>query len=485
MGGKTLRFVKKHNLPIEDENFVVDKLKNSEKLQLHLLEAVNENQDYLWQQYTHALFVTTVEGYEDYDPIQRKNILYPAGFIFYKMHDWEQVNKDLVVSERFGLPMVKHWNYKAKLDSIVQGKTDKFDQMLAVYNYVRKNIKWNGINSIYVNPVFNKDLSKLYSRITKKQIKEKSLRKPFDAKLGSSSEINLILISLLKKLHIEANAVLLSRRDNERLNFKIPDPKQFNNVIAQVKINDKEMLLDATDSTRTYKMLNRNQLVDNAFVVSAKGFKWIKTKNIEPTKTIINDNLYINDDLSYKRKLSVSMSGYDAMDMRKQLNANGKASKLSDILTLEGLEIKSFKNANDYDNNLIINAEEITGKWKEQIAVKLKLKPKFSSSDFEQNIRKSNIEFEYPYEQIYNLHIKIPKGYSCSSCDDKDFSAYNNNAYFTYKTQQNNDEVSISIRIGIETNEFPSSQYENLRKLFTLAEKQLEKSVVISRNSDI
>lgn len=478
-GGKKLQFVKQNNPAITHENFVINEKNNSSHLKIHLVEAINENHGYLWERYTHALYATTIEGYEEYQPIQRKNIFYPAAYIIYRLHDWETVNKELLESSQFGLPMIKHWNYKAHLDSIIKGKTSDFEKMHAIYNYVRKNIKWNGINSIYVKSVFNPDLSKLYTRITRKMIKEKSLQRPFDAKQGSSSEINMILISLLNKAGIKTNAVLLSRRDNAGINKEIADPTQFNNVIALAKIGDNNYLLDATNPHRPYNILDKNQLVNNAFLVDGKDFGWIETKNIEKTYSKSSDNIVIADDFKWTRSIKLKFTGYDAIKRREEIIENGKMNE-----NLSNLQIDSIKNLHNDDKNLIIvtkiqNGQSTTNK----LNLHLKLNSKYNAKDFNQFVRNSNIEFEYPYEQVYNFSITIPKNYTCSLPKNVAFQIYGNKAYFHYTTKQIDTKITISVKVGITTNSFPAREYDNLRQLFTLVNNKLQEEIIIVKNN--
>ena len=107
--------------------------------------------------------------------------------------------QNLLKSDRFGLALIKHWNYEQILQDIIKDKEAPEQKMVAIYDYIRKNMKWNGEYTLFVDPVFNNTLTKLYTRITKKMGNEKSLRKPFEEGKGSSSEINFLLIYFLNK----------------------------------------------------------------------------------------------------------------------------------------------------------------------------------------------------------------------------------------------------------------------------------------------
>jgi hypothetical protein len=66
-------------------------------------------------------------------------------------------------------------------------------------------------------------------------------------KKGTAGEINLILVNLLKDADLNVHPVLVSTRDNGRVNTGMPDRDQFNKVMAYVKIQNHTYVLDATD----------------------------------------------------------------------------------------------------------------------------------------------------------------------------------------------------------------------------------------------
>jgi hypothetical protein len=483
MSGKQLQFVRVNNEALPNANFIYNPERHIQKLNIHLVKATNEHLGYAWQYITHRLFTTTVEGYENYDPIQKSSILYPAGYILYNMHDWENVVEKLLKSDRFGLPLIKHWEYQPHLDSIIKGKTTDYEKMLAIYDYIRKNIKWNGEYDIYVRSVFSPGLSKLYTRVTKKLIKEKSLKRPFEAKEGTSSEINFILISLLNKAQIEAHPVLISTRDNEQLDINIPDPKQFNHVLALAKIGDEEFLLDATDSLRSFKILGKNHLTKAAFLVKRDEFSWLETNNIEKTSTQIDEEITIDNSFNIKQGYTIKSTGYDALELRRKIK-NGGLESAKDKLqqTAELQNIKKVRNLNNEQLPLIFEAEKNRQLQGNELVITPRFKPKFSREDFTEYIRMYPVEFDFPYENSYNLAINLPEGFTCELPESDNYSTFGSHASFSYQTKKDGNRVELHITVKIKLISFPNSEYANLEQLFTQLNEKLEEKIIIKRS---
>ena len=484
VSGKQLQFVKVNNEAVKYQGFIYNGKKHIQKLNIHLVQANNENFSYAWQYITHSLFTTTVDGYENYEPIQRRSIIYPAGYILYKLHDWEKVTEKLLKSDRFGLPLIKHWEYQPHLDNLIKDKVNDFDKMQAIYDYVRKNIKWNGDYDIYVSSVFNPGLSKIYTKITKKLIKEKSLKRPFEEKLGSSSEVNFILISLLNKAKIEAHPVLISTRDNEMVDINIPDPKQFNHVIALAKIGDKEFLLDATDSIRPYCLLDKNHIVKDAFLVKGKDFGWFETNNLVKTSTDIEENILIDDNFNINQNLKIQFTGYNALELRRNIKSSNQTEVKDSIGKSIGISnINLVENTDNEEEPLVFTAKNNKQFNSNEYVITPKVNLTFSEKDFTEYVRKYPVEFQYPYRKSYNLEIQLKDGFECELPENKSLTTYGDNAYFTYEGSKDGNSIKLSIVIEIRINSFPNVEYSNIEQLFIQLDEKLQENIVVRKKT--
>jgi len=94
------------------------------------------------------------------------------------------------------------------------------------FQYVQKNIKWNGNKTVMASRNFKWNFS--------------------DDHVGNSADVNLSLICLLNKIGINTYPIVLSTRDNGLLQEASPTLDKLNYVVAMVQHDNIQLFLDAT-----------------------------------------------------------------------------------------------------------------------------------------------------------------------------------------------------------------------------------------------
>lgn len=219
------------------------------QLRLHLFESSGH------LPWIYKSLLQTVE--EDYEVKSKWELWHShrrAGYIHYQLDTWPEMNEKLLKSERFGMQLIKHFDYKPVNDSILKNKKTAKEKMIAVYDFVSKSMEWNGAYTVYLN---------------------KGLEDPFLNKRGTSSEINMLMIYLLRRAGLTADPILLRTNDLGLPETVYPAHKQFNHVIGLVRIEDETYLLDAIDPARPYNMLPEKDLYTKGWIVDSKDFGWI------------------------------------------------------------------------------------------------------------------------------------------------------------------------------------------------------------------
>lgn len=159
---------------------------------------------------------------------------------------WPQVIKILMEDEDFGVQLKKQIPRTADLDEQLKKLTDPFQKMITIHNYVRKNMEWNGYSSIWA---FD------------------GVKSAWKEKKGTSGEINLILVNLLKDAGLNAQPILLSTRENGRIMASVPGVTQFDKVMAQVKIGDKKYVLDGTQKYTPSTLIPEEVMFSEGLVI--------------------------------------------------------------------------------------------------------------------------------------------------------------------------------------------------------------------------
>jgi hypothetical protein len=177
-------------------------------------------------------------------PTQRINLV----------QQWPKVIRDLMEDEDFGVQLKRNIPRTADLDEQLKTITDPYRRMVAIHQYVRKNMEWNGYSNIWASD---------------------GVRSAWKDHKGTSGEINLILVNLLKDAGLTAHAVLVSTKDNGVVASAVADVSQFDKVMAYVVIGEQVYVLDATEKyTPSYLIPEEVMYSEGLVIEKPETFEW-------------------------------------------------------------------------------------------------------------------------------------------------------------------------------------------------------------------
>ena len=417
-----------------------------------------------WQDVTRRMYQTTDNNYYIMTKQRSKFVDYPSGFIVYNIEDWETLSLNLMNSLQFGMPLVKHWNYKPTLNKILkEAKDNEKSEMLAIYDYIRKNYKWNGNYNVFLS---------------------RDLETVFHAKKGTSAEINMLMLFFLKKAKLDAYPIIIKTTDKGEINKELPAVYQFNSTIAGVYIDEKLYLLDATNPERPYTVLSENDLNKEGRLIKRVDSKWVKLKNNQKSKKVYNYTYEISEK-TVKCNSIIEKSGFAAYIERLEINKIGKEGFISEFekqfSNISNIEY-TFENLQEENLNIKSKISFQTTDILERKENSLSIFPIIFKSQFQNpftsNYRNIPVNFTYPFQTVFNIKILIPDNY-------KIFYVPNNEninisgANFTYTIKKT--ELNISIIIDIKKAEFSVIEYNNLQNLFQNIETKMNEKIIFKK----
>lgn len=481
ISGKSFRLVKK-NIPAFNCNQFLDKPEDQkQRLNIHLAKIIRNTFSEYWDQLTYSLMITTDDYYDTKTPEQRRMLTYPSAYNIYTLPDWEGFSKNMLKSSRFGMPLTLYWKHKYVLDSIIKGISTDKEKMIAIYDYIRKEIKWNGVYDIYANRVFSPTIGKMYTKITRKAVNEKSLRRPFENKIGTSSEINFILIYLLNKAGIESDPVLISTRKNGRIDKNFPDAAQFNHIVAHVNLNGEPLFLDATDSLRPYNLLKKNTIGVQGFLIRKKDPGWVTLKNKQINNTKEKLNIVIDEKGKLTGNIEKEVSGYETLALKaghKNIVENILQSEFKEY-RLSNIELSGTQNE---DEALNIKADFKKDTESNVVRIKSSFSCRYDAEMFDECYNRAYpVQLDYPFTKNYELNIKIPDGYVAEYPQNEHWEIYGNNAEFNYMINLQDNDLQLKIKLAIKTNEFPAHEYGKLAEFFDKVNDKLLEKITINK----
>jgi hypothetical protein len=359
---------------------------------------------------------------------------------------------------------------KEVVQSIIKDKTEKKEQLVAIYDYLRKNIK-----SVPTTDVFR-------SRLPKKIL---------ESKKGTTSEINLLLINLLREAEIYAFPVFLSTRANGKINKEYPFEKNFNYCVAYASYDSLSgFILDASDSMRIAGMLPTKALNgEGLLVVSDSLFSWIPLQNNFKASKTMTAFISISSEGKLKGEISTSSQGYAALELRKEIK-NAKDEDDSTVVnkTLKYNEFTDLRviheNINDYEKPLKSKLEFDNQDFAEVNDQYIYFNPllyfQLKENPLKATARKYPLDFIYAMDNTYYATFTIPPNYEVEETPQPIRLEWQDKSIkYEYLVQKFPDRVQIVSKLNINKAIFSPEEYSNLRDTFAkIVAKQNEQIVL-------
>ena len=380
---------------------------------------------------------------------------------------WNDIVRQLIDDPDFG-GQIKPGNFvKETVEKLIAGKTSEKDKALAIYDYVQHNLKW--------------DESKTY-------MPSKPLRKILDEKIGNSAEINLILLTMLQKAGISADPVILSTRSHGILTPVHASLSDCNYIIVRATIDDKPVLMDATEPNLPAGLLPYRCLNGKGVLV-----KTDLSEDIELTNVPSGNNTMANLEIKQGKltgKILNKLTGLDAFDFRQEVKKAGGPDAQFKLLKekSEGIEYLNYSypkidslysDVNKaYDVNIESNGDEdATILYIYPMATKRMTKNPFTTLT-----REYPVDFGAPYNETYKLNLVIPDGYQVEELPkSKSIVLGDKVGTFNYQIAQMDKRVVLNMRFSILKSLFLPTEYKNLKDFFDLIVAKEAEQIVLKK----
>ena len=180
---------------------------------------------------------------------------------------------------------------------VVAGKNTPLEKVTALYEYIGTNFATNRYDMIWM-PQTIENLTKF--------------------KKGTPTELNILLINMLRKAGTTAYPVLISTRSNGRVNPFRVSPDELNRVIVAVENEDQTLfLVDASAYPNPIGLLEEEDFNNEGLLLKSETeIDWIPITNKISTKTFIVADLSIPTAGGSKGTISVTEGGYGAVKNR-------------------------------------------------------------------------------------------------------------------------------------------------------------------------
>jgi Domain of Unknown Function with PDB structure (DUF3857) len=380
------------------------------------------------------------------------------------MGSWQKLNDDLLLNEDFGKVIAKSGFLKDQVEQVTAGVTEPLKKIEAISNYIKQTIEWDGEEDFYAG----------------------NFKKIIEKKSATSGDINLLLASMLEKAGFEVDMVLLSTRSHGFVRQAYPMTRQFNYTICVVKLNDKTILLDATEKYLPFDVLPDRCLNGQGLVISKKNHGWINISTKAKAKTVVNADLALTMEGELKGKIQYTRDGYDARIMRETYNKKGEATYVKDFLANKQWQVEKslFQDLKDLGKSAKeiheVNINEHSSLAGDVIYINPFVASQIQENPFKLEKREYPVDFGSLSDKTYLCKITLPETMVVDELPKSKVIALPANAgKYIYNSTQLGNVISITSSFQINKSLFNQDEYPNLKEFYNqVVAKQAEQIVV-------
>jgi hypothetical protein len=384
------------------------------------------------------------------------------------MTTWAEVTRELMGHSAFGLQLNKNVAVGEEWMTKIKAMSSPFEKMAAIYNYVFKYINWNGFGGIAASS---------------------GVKEAWEKKKGSSGDINLLLINLLKEAGLEVYPILVSERGHGKVNPEYPFIDQFNKVMAYVLIDDKKYVLDAAGPYTPPFMMPFPVINTKAFVVNRKkGGIITLTETEKKDRNVINIHARIDDNGAmtgeaivqsneYARLIRMRAWEHDREQFREKYFSTYQAGLKMDSVVMLNLENDSMPLEQQFHFSL---PPTVSGDYK---LINLNLFSGIAKNPFITDIRFTNIDYGCLQSYTLTETIELPASLKVESLP-KNIRMIMPDTSITLNRQLhvNNNVLQVKYTISTTRPVFTADEYEYIKDFYKKMAEIMNEQVVLRKN---
>lgn len=339
-------------------------------------------------------YMGAVRDYLQKIEFQLSTITIPGTWTRNYRNTWEALTTELMEHQSFGMQLKKNLPRDEELSAIM-AMSSKTEKVLSIYRYVQKSIAWDGTEDMYTDGV----------------------KDAWSKRKGTTADINLILLNLLKDAKIEAYPLLVSTREHGKVISAYPFLQQFNKTIVLAIVDQVPFILNAADKYNPARLIPYDVMGTEAFLVDLEkgGFitlwdeRLLKKNNVSIVSNINGNGEMTGEALVYS---------YDySKNPRVQNFKEGKEKFISQYFTsvLPSIKIDELEIKNENNDSLPLQQ-----KFKFSLPVNssgdynyftLNMFSELENNPFLLESRQTDIDYGYNQNYVISGSVFIPEGF--------------------------------------------------------------------------
>lgn len=415
--------------------------------------------------------VWCLEDFETKVRFDFKGYQFPGAAYKSYSRTWDDIDQTLVESDWSNTLNMRN-PFKEEMKALpLDGMSNK-EKVVAVFDLLRSKMRWSNKYAFYAEHV-------------KQAVKEGT---------GSNSEMNFVLLSMLKDAGVQAYPIVMSTRSRGRLPMTYPSLNKLNTFIVGARDTDSTMVyLDGSILYGSLNDLPPELMVDRARIFNPKqrGDKWVDLTAVGRNVVRLSANVSLDSEGVIRGKRQISLTGvYAANYKRNYLQAKDSAEFVDNLQRDIDVTISSYSSqgAEKHSNNVRETFEFTkncmsTG---DHIYLTPMIFKHIDENRFTSEERKLPVEFAYPYEFRLNSNIMIPEGYEVEEMPEPiRLSNDDGSLNCLYTISQMGNVLTVNYQMQMKRILFSQMEYDVLKFFW---EKMVEKNneqVILRKKTEL
>ncbi|MEL6275757.1 MAG: hypothetical protein AAFU03_11695, partial [Bacteroidota bacterium] len=414
-------------------------------------------------------------NFDDFLPqihMQLSSVKFPLQPLEPVLKDWPTIAKDLSTWESFGRSYNNRGDVKSALEEL-EPQLVELSSPLAkaelAYREIGKHMSWNGKYRVFPDARLNECWKKA---------------------TGTSAEINMILLGVLRTMDIDAQPLLVSLRDEGAPIEYYPVMSQFRHLMVYATIEGKGYIMDIGNIHRPLGVPRFAALNGRGWVADPDNPRWVNVVAPKVTRTTLA-NISLDEEGIADVDLKTRVTGFMAYEGRNSL---ADLEKDEDGPVMEDI-IEVYPEA-EFVEREVPEADDSYSPLSINLAAKVPLG--YPADDYfyvspmayyplEEEIvdveeRIAPIDMGYPWKERYIAKIKIPEGYEVEELPaSQRVRSEDGTLSISYTASSENGDVTINYTFAVDRATFLAEEYKVIREVFSRGVDLQQSQIVFKR----
>ncbi len=382
---------------------------------------------------------------------------------------WTTVIRDLMNEGYFGQILNQNYNWDAEMKLIQPGTGSAASKARQVYSWVRDNFHCRSSRGIYT------------SHTLKETVKSRE---------GSVVDINLLLTALLRQVGVPADPVFISTRENGIADQSYPQLSQFNYILCGATLNNRRILLDATQHELGFGNLGPECYNGLGRVVSPTDSGTVRLY-VDSLREKSSSTVFISNDGkdflvgSFEERLG-EMAALDARQKKSGLRVEDRIAKISaDFSGPVHVENASADSLDQPGAPLTLRFDfDLKDQAKAEMLYFNPVLQRHISNPFPPARRHFPVELPNCPDENYTLSMEVPAGYVVEEIPKSARVNLNeDDAFFEYAIQSSPTRIQLRVHLKFSKTIFSVADYQTLRDFYSFIVKKEAEQIVFKKNS--